>query len=471
MQIRGYDRASYKEKEVYKCDFLNLRSGAGTKYRVLAKLHPDRIVEVVSTTGNWAKVQYKGGYAYCSLSYIRDVKHTTYRENTTIYKIKEAINLRKTADWNGTILKVAPKNMLLDVIEITSDGNWAKVWYANKVMYAPYKNGSKYYLTNTGQIKPGSGEDPALPDPEIPTYVLEKEIVRPTLLYKNDYWIDIYNPDMPNFKLNTSELDMHMLEKPIEVMPLLKYDSVDNLNYDGDFATTYDTFNTTEIELEFYIKEENYSYIMSQLKKVIRMPTFRLTFGWDRRFFVNARISDNIEIEEFQFDDICAKIIITFEIQPYRYAWKGVYYTKDIKTNDTFLINNSTILNHFEESYPKIFFPIPHTSLCKANSDNEKAITISMYNHNEDTYSYYHIKAHDLSYAGEPIKYIYAVLDSTTGNLYEDTTDKNLNYLYKIENDFPTIKPGKTTINQSENFIDEKGDFLKMKIIPNWRAL
>lgn len=467
MESTVYSKVSTTEKEVYKCDFLNLRTGPSTKYRVLTKLKPDRIVEVVSINGNWAKVKYDGGYAYCSALYLRDVKHTTYKEQTYIYTTKEPINLRRLALWDADILKVCPKKMKLDVIWVDTGQKWAQVWYANKLMYAPLD-----YIKSTGTTKPGSGEEPAQPDPEIPTYTLEKEPVRPAMLYKNDYWIDIYNPDIPTFRFNTSELNIHMITKPVEVMPMLKYDSVDNMNYDGDLTTTYDTLGTTEIELEFYIRTENYKYVIDKLKKIVRMPTFRLTLGWERRFFVNARISDNIEIEEYDFDDICAKLTLSIEIQPYKYAWEGVYYTKDIKTGDTFLTHGAMIINNYEESYPKIFFPIPHQSLCKVNADNEKLITINMYSYTEGVYTDYRIKAHDFrDNKGEIIKYVYAVLDSTTGNLYEDTTDRNLNFLYKIENDFPTIKPGKTLISQSQTMVDEKGDFLKMKIIPNWRAL
>ena len=41
MESTVYSKVSTTEKEVYKCDFLNLRTGPSTKYRVLTKLKPE----------------------------------------------------------------------------------------------------------------------------------------------------------------------------------------------------------------------------------------------------------------------------------------------------------------------------------------------------------------------------------------------------------------------------------------------
>lgn len=450
--------------EVYNCDFLNVRKGPSTKYAVGAKIYPDRIVEVVSKQGNWARIKFNGGHGWCSLLYLRNVVHSVYREDTKIYKLNESINFRRSADWNAHILYVAPKNMLVDVID--DSGEWVSLWYANKIMYAP-----KSYMTYTGNIKPGSGQGPASPDNSIPQLTEEKEPIRPQVQYKNEFWIDIYNPDIPKFRFNTSELNMHMITKPDEILSMLKYEAIDNLNYDGDLISSYNTFDTTEIEIEFYIRKENYKYIIKKLKEIVRMPSFRLTLGWNRRFFRNARLADNIEIQEYLYDDIEAKIIMTFELQPYDYAQEGVHYVKDIKTGDTFLTHGSMIINNYEESYPKIYIPVPHETICKKDGNGEKTITISLHNYDRNETKYYKLKAHNYSYNGVPIDYVYAVIDSTTENVYEDTLDTNFNHLYKIENEFPVLHPGKTLISTSASFVDKQGNFLKFKIIPNWREL
>lgn len=460
---------NYTLMEVCKCDYLNVRKGAGTKYGIISKLVNGRLVEVVSKKNNWAKIRINGGYGYCSLLYLKTPSKggSPTTPELRVYKVLRDINLRDTPNWNGKIIRVAYKNELLDVMEITND--FAKVWDNGRELYAPTTNGKYVYLSDTGQVKPGTGGDDE--EEQAPPLTEEKEPIRPQLQYKNEFWIDIHNPDMPDFRFNTSELNMHMIEKPNENITMLKYDTVDNLSWDGDLITTNNTYDTTEIEVEFYVREENYKYVIQKLKEISRMSAFRLTLGWNRRYFRNARLADNIEIEEFLYDDIVAKITLIFELQPYSYAQEGIYYTKDIKTGESFLEHNSVILNNYEESYPKVYIPIPHTSICPVNEDNKKVVTLTLYSHKTNQYYYYKLNAHSESYGGVPIDYIYAVIDSSTGNVYEDTTDKNLNYLYDIENEFPILQKGKTTITMSENFVDTNGDYLKFKIIPNWREL
>lgn len=453
-----------KELEVYNCDFLNVRQGYSTKYKILGQIPPDRVVEVHSTKNNWARIVYNGGYGWCSLSYLRGITETNYTSATKVYKVKEAINLRRTGDWNADILKIANKGMLLNVID--ASGAWASVWYANKIMYAPTA-----YLEDTGQTTPGSGTVAPEPDDTIPALAEEKEPVRPKIFYKNDFWIDIYNPDIPNFRFNTSEFNVHMVEKPTEVINMLKYESVEAMSLDGDLINSYGTFDTTEISLEFFIRKENYKFIMKKLKEIVRMPSFRLTLGWDRRFFRNARISDNIEIEEYDFDEIEAKMTMTFELQPYKYAQEGVHWLKDTQGRDL-IRHGSYIINNYEKSYPKFYIQIPHTSYCKANGEGKKQVSINLYNTETETSHSYKINAHSFTWQGKPIKYIYGILDSVTNNLYEDTTDANLNFLFERDCDFPVIEKGKILVSQSANYVNiVNNNFLPFKIIPNWREL
>lgn len=453
-----------KQLKVYQCNFLNVRKGPSTKYAIGFKMYKDRVVDVVSTQNGWARLKFDTSYGWASLSYLTGVKQTIYRDSTKVYKTTSKINFRREPDWNSDVLYLALKGLEVDAIDDT-DETWVKIWYANMVMYAP-----KQYLSFTGNIKPGSGiTDDS--EEELPPLTEEKEPIRPVVQYKNDYWIDIHNPNNKSFRFNTSELNMHMITKPTEVFNMLKYEKYDSLNANGDMIASNNTYDTTEIDLEFYIRAENYKYIIKQLKQLIKMPSFRLTLGWNRRFFMHARLSDNIEIEEFQHDDIEAKINLSFELQPYCYAQEGVYYAKDTQTGKTFLKNNSILMNNYEESYPKLFVPIPHKSLIKADENGEKAFTITLYSYDKQEASSYTLLAHNENYDGEIIPYIYAVIDSTTGNVYEDTTDRNLNYLYKIENDFPVLYADKTLITCSSNYVDEDNNPLEFKIIPNWREL
>ena len=379
--MQNYNTTKTTQMRVKECDFLNVRKGPSTKYAVGFKIYTGRIIDVVSKQGSWARAKFNGSYGWCSLNYLEAVKHTIYINDTNIYTTTASINFRKAPDWNSSILYIAPKNIEVYVIDII-DG-WAKVWYANTIMYAPAS-----YLKDTGRIQTGSGSvDNSTPP--IPPLIEEKEPQRPLIQYKNDFWIDIYSPEKPNFRFNTSELNMHMVEKPTEVINMMKYDKVDNLNADGDYTTTHRTYDVTDIDISFYVKRENYKHILKQLKQIVKMPSFRLTFGWNRRFFKYARISDNIEIEEFLYDDIEAKITITFELQPYNYAQGGIHYVKNNKTGDTFLKHGDVIVNNYEESYPKIFIPIPHQSLCPVDANGERVVTLAMYSdYTKETYNY-----------------------------------------------------------------------------------
>ena len=57
-------------------DSLNIREGAGTSYKILGTYNHGDEVKVVSIDGNWAKIQYKDGYAYISNKYLSDEKPT-----------------------------------------------------------------------------------------------------------------------------------------------------------------------------------------------------------------------------------------------------------------------------------------------------------------------------------------------------------------------------------------------------------
>ncbi len=63
-----------------KADTLNIREGAGTSYKILGTYNQGHEVKVVSIDGNWAKIQYKDGYAYISNKYLVD-KMPTDSEN------------------------------------------------------------------------------------------------------------------------------------------------------------------------------------------------------------------------------------------------------------------------------------------------------------------------------------------------------------------------------------------------------
>ena len=53
------------------CSSLNVRSGAGTKYRKIGSLSYNQKVTIVSTVNGWYKIKYGTGYGYVSSKYIK----------------------------------------------------------------------------------------------------------------------------------------------------------------------------------------------------------------------------------------------------------------------------------------------------------------------------------------------------------------------------------------------------------------
>lgn len=59
-------------------DVLNVRSGAGTPYKVIGKLKKGAAVTVSGQSGDWYSIKYNGSTAYVSKQYISKTKPTAY---------------------------------------------------------------------------------------------------------------------------------------------------------------------------------------------------------------------------------------------------------------------------------------------------------------------------------------------------------------------------------------------------------
>ena len=55
-------------------DNLNVRSGPSTLNSILGKLNKNAKVEVISESGSWSKINYKGSTAYVSSQYLSEKK-------------------------------------------------------------------------------------------------------------------------------------------------------------------------------------------------------------------------------------------------------------------------------------------------------------------------------------------------------------------------------------------------------------
>ena len=88
-ETKGWSKFTYNGKTAYVCskylinatttkyvnaDSLNVRSGAGTKYKVLGKLKRNAEISVISTSNGWSKFTYNGKTAYVSSKHLSNTK-------------------------------------------------------------------------------------------------------------------------------------------------------------------------------------------------------------------------------------------------------------------------------------------------------------------------------------------------------------------------------------------------------------
>lgn len=97
---------------------LNVRSGAGTGYRVVGSLARGQGFKVTASSGNWYRIQsFDGVTGWISKSYTA--------AGATAAVTAGSLNMRSTAGTSGSVVKRLPCGTKVDVTSIT--GNWARV--------------------------------------------------------------------------------------------------------------------------------------------------------------------------------------------------------------------------------------------------------------------------------------------------------------------------------------------------------
>lgn len=89
---RSLSPADLREKyEVISTTRLNVRSKPDAKSSVIGSLYPNDVIDVLSITDSWAKIEYKGRKAYVSSKYIKKVE---VKEEVSEYEVhkKESIS-------------------------------------------------------------------------------------------------------------------------------------------------------------------------------------------------------------------------------------------------------------------------------------------------------------------------------------------------------------------------------------------
>lgn len=135
-------------------DYLNVRSGAGTTYKIISVLNKGTKVDIIDNSNSlWAKVKLSDGTTgYCSKSYLKIIQNSnsnvidTYKKVTTTITAKSTdyLNIRTGAGTSYSIVTTVSPNTVMTVTD-NSNSKWAKVKLSNGTTgYC-----SKDYLTIT----------------------------------------------------------------------------------------------------------------------------------------------------------------------------------------------------------------------------------------------------------------------------------------------------------------------------------
>ena len=114
---------------------LNVRSGPGTSYSKLTSLAKGTVVEVLSITDGWAKIQLDNyTNAYVSASYLTKQSSSTSSVGTKTV-IARVLNVRSGAGTSYSIVGQLNRNTQVEVIETVPNGSWSKISFGTGYAY------------------------------------------------------------------------------------------------------------------------------------------------------------------------------------------------------------------------------------------------------------------------------------------------------------------------------------------------
>jgi peptidoglycan/xylan/chitin deacetylase (PgdA/CDA1 family) len=117
---------------------LNLRSGPGTGYSILAVIPKGTTVSVESISGGWGKLTYAGKTGYSSMTYL-----TLATAPTNDLRVTTAnLNFRTGPGTSYSIIATIPKGTTVNVL--SESGGWARFVYGGRTGYS-----SSAYLSKT----------------------------------------------------------------------------------------------------------------------------------------------------------------------------------------------------------------------------------------------------------------------------------------------------------------------------------
>ncbi|WP_148551110.1 SH3 domain-containing protein [Paraclostridium bifermentans] len=169
-----------ESKRTVTADVLNMRSGASTSYRTIAKIKKGTEVELISESNGWSKIKYEGRIGYASSEFlsnennIKPSEKPSTNQNTgansnnntnetkTIGKTKvvtaTSLNVRSGPSTSNGVIGSLKQN---DKVEVISESNgWSKVKFSGKEGYV-----SSTYLKDSNGGNTGGGSENPNPTP------------------------------------------------------------------------------------------------------------------------------------------------------------------------------------------------------------------------------------------------------------------------------------------------------------------
>lgn len=132
----GSTQNSTGQTAISSVDHLNIRAQANLSSSVLAQMSAGDQALVLSGTGDWLKVDFRGVKGFVSKQYIStkdpaSKKQTPAKSDVSSFEIAvDALNVRNKPSLSSAIQKTVKKGELFPVLSI--EGNWIKIQISNK---------------------------------------------------------------------------------------------------------------------------------------------------------------------------------------------------------------------------------------------------------------------------------------------------------------------------------------------------
>lgn len=151
--ISGGSSGSSNRDQYYATTSLNLRKGPGTSYARIGWLEKGETVTLISVSGNWAKVNWKGTQCYAFFKYLKQGagSGTNGGGSVTVYNVTSAaVTAYYGPGTNYTKAGTLAKGTRIECLGTV--GTWTMITWDKTVAYIP-----TYYVTTASGVVPNPG--------------------------------------------------------------------------------------------------------------------------------------------------------------------------------------------------------------------------------------------------------------------------------------------------------------------------